>query len=122
MLLSTQATRGRGPSSLQSRTQEEKWDAQDTGFQDGSRETAQAGPGWGWCRSACTRTISPPTPHVRDHSRVSLVASETMRTTQRVTSEQSCQQPTEGSAAATGRAQLGAKAPRHGAGWTPGGH
>ena len=65
MLLSTQATRqvgggGRGLSSLQGGTQEEQWDTQDTGFRDGSRETAQAGTGVGVGVSACTRTVSPP--------------------------------------------------------------
>ena len=120
MLLSTQATRraGAGAEFLTGRHPGGQWDAQDTGFRDGSREAAQAGTGVGVGVSACTRTVSPPAPRVRDHGGVSLVASETMRTTQRsqvsraVSShggERSCHRP----------AQLGAEAPRH---WVQRGH
>lgn len=104
--------RGWGLSSLQSRTQEEKWDAQDTGFREGRRETAQAGDrGGDGCRSTCMGTISPPAPGVSDHGGVSLVASETMRTTQRITSEHSCQQPAEGSAAGHRLGSAGCRGP-----------
>ena len=53
----------------------------------------------------------PPPPRVSDHGGMSLVVSETMRTTQRVTSEHSCQEPAEGSTAGHRLGSAGCRGP-----------
>lgn len=79
------------------------------GRQEG--DSAGGGQGWGWVSQRMHGDHLTPAPRVSDHGGMSLVASETMRTTQRITSEHSCQEPVEGSAAGHRLGSAGCRGP-----------